>query len=336
MKVHFFDRKRNNSSISIEKLFAVIKVNIAKKIEIRSFSNPFFLTLIGIIKAMFFFRNNQSDINHITGDIHWAAFFLKKRKTILTIHDIVGMESLSGIKRIIYFLIWFYVPAKRVKYIVAISEKTKLDLIKILPWAKNKIIVIPNCYTMEPDFSEIEPISKIPIFLIVGTRSNKNIENIISALQNIKCTLYVVGEMSQNYINKVNFNNINLINVIEISDQKLIELYKIADILLFVSTFEGFGLPIIEAQSQDCIVVTSNLEPMLEVAGEGAIFVNPFEIGSITTGIVQILNDFELQQILIQKARKNIERFNPKEVAKDYIKVYEQLNLENRKIFTKL
>jgi glycosyltransferase involved in cell wall biosynthesis len=325
MVVHFFERKPSESNISIEKLFSIIKSNLKNTIEFKVFKNPYGLSPLGMLQSMFFFKNNQGTINHITGDVHWAALLLKKNKTILTIHDIVGMETLVGIKKRLYFLLWFYLPAKRVKNIVAISHKTKNDLIRLLPWAERKIVVIPNCCTIESDFSDIKPLSAIPKFLIIGTRSNKNAANMLAALEGISCELHVVGELSIKQQNAIDAEVITFFNYINLSDEAIKQLYKKCDVLLFVSSFEGFGLPILEAQSQDCIVITSNIEPMLEVAGKGAVFADPLQVDSIKDAIQYILRDASLQATLIKNGRLNIERFTVESVSAQYLSLYRSI-----------
>jgi glycosyltransferase involved in cell wall biosynthesis len=125
---------------------------------------------------------------------------------------------------------------------------------------------------------------------------------------------------------------INYDNFIQITDDELLMLYRKAHIVPFLSTFEGFGLPILEGQSQNCVILTSNIEPMLDVAGKGAVFVNPFNIESIKVGFLEIISNTELQQLLIREGIENIKRFDVKVIANQYIELYREVLLHKNDI----
>ena len=93
-----------------------------------------------------------------------------------------------------------------------------------------------------------------------------------------------------------------------VSDEAMFEAYSEADILLFCSTIEGFGMPILEAQTVGRVVVTSNISAMPEVAGDGACFVDPLSIKAIRAGIEQVLNDENYRNSLIINGLKNVKR----------------------------
>jgi glycosyltransferase involved in cell wall biosynthesis len=101
-----------------------------------------------------------------------------------------------------------------------------------------------------------------------------------------------------------------------------VSLYQDADIVSFPSTYEGFGMPILEAQAVGRVVVTSRVLSMPEVAGEGACFVDPFDPSSIRRGLEQVIGDGDYRQKLIQKGFKNVERFDAERIANQYREVY--------------
>ena len=328
MEVLFIERKLNDSVISIEKLFSTIRTQLREdKVEFTVQKNPYDFSLAGMIKALLYFKRRQKKINHITGDIHWVSLALRSNNTILTIHDIGGMFELSGLKKKLFFIWWLYLPIKKVRYVTVISKKTKEDIVALMPWAEEKIRVIYNCHTIEGNFTVKKTFAEVPEILIVGTRSNKNVDRVITALKNIPCKLTIVGELSDSQLQLLNDFAINYDNFIQVTEEKLLALYSKAHIVPFVSTFEGFGLPILEGQSQNCVILTSNIEPMLDVAGKGAVFVDPFNIESIKAGFLEIISNTELQQLLIREGRENIKRFDVKVIAKQYIKLYEEVLL---------
>lgn len=328
MEVLFIERKLNKSVISIEKLFSTIREQLREeKVDCIVQKNPYDFSLKGMIKALLFFRRRQKKINHITGDVHWISLALKGNNTILTIHDIGGMFELSGLKKKLFFIWWLYLPIKKVKYITVISKKTKEDIVALMPWAEKKIRVIYNCHSVKENFTGEKFFTSVPEILIVGTRSNKNVDRTIDALKDIQCKLTIVGELSEPQLQLLNEFTINYDNFIQVTDDALLALYRKAHIVSFVSTFEGFGLPILEGQSQNCVIITSNIEPMLDVSGKGAVFVNPFDTESIKAGFLKIISNTELQQELIKEGRQNIKRFDVKIIAKQYIELYEEVLL---------
>ncbi|MBI2018918.1 glycosyltransferase family 4 protein [Candidatus Daviesbacteria bacterium] len=109
-----------------------------------------------------------------------------------------------------------------------------------------------------------------------------------------------------------------------VPDKDLSALYFGAIALLFPSLFEGFGLPILEAQACGCPVITSNLSSMPEVAGKGAVYVNPYSVDDIVKGMIRIKNQ-ELRIKLIKAGLDNIERFSWEKCAKETLGVLENL-----------
>lgn len=330
MKITFFERKFNPDVISIEKLFNVIRENLKNKsIEIEVVNNPY--DIKSIWKSVFFFKKRQGKINHISGDIHWASLLLDRRKLVLTIHDLVGLEDLKGIKRTLYYYIWMYFPIKKVKYITVISDKVKEDIIKLIPSSASKIRVIPNCVTIEIK----PPIEKNEIkrILIIGTRNNKNIERIIIALKGLDIELSIVGKLNDVQLSLLDNNKINFTNFININEKELIDLYDNSDILCFISIYEGFGLPILEAQARSCNVITSNISPMKEVAGNGAILVDPTNIEEIKMAVIDIMKNKQKRNILAQLGFENVQKYSPDIIINKYIEIYDliekEYNLQN-------
>ncbi len=95
---------------------------------------------------------------------------------------------------------------------------------------------------------------------------------------------------------------------------------------LFPSTYEGFGLPVIEGQKAGRPVITSNISPLQEVAGGGACLVDPLDIQSIRSGILQVINNGEYRLEIVQKGFENVKQYIPEKIAGEYIKVYQQVS----------
>ena len=110
----------------------------------------------------------------------------------------------------------------------------------------------------------------------------------------------------------------------------LIEKYRSADMVAMCSTHEGFGMPILEAQATGRVVLTSNCSSMPDVAGAGALLVDPYSVTSMKEGIQKLCTDAELRNQLILEGFKNTQRFLPEEIAKQYLALYKRLVPEDK------
>lgn len=329
MKIVYLNRKFDKNEISIEKVFSKIKEVINnKKIDYVEIENPYRNGILNLFKTIFYYRSitNKNDIVHITGQIHYAAIGLKTKKIIITVHDLGLYRNLSKLRLYFFKLFWIYLPFKKAKFIVAISEKTKEEIVNIMPSVKNKVIVIPNFVTIGIDYKNIDKPKNNKI-LIVGTRSNKNLVRSIEALEGLDIELVIIGILDYELRNKLNNFNINYKNYYNVSESELKMFYKESNILLFASIYEGFGLPILEGQASNCIVVTSNIVPMSEVAGEYSILVDPYSIESIREGVIKAINlTFDERLQMIMYAKENLSKYQLENVCNQYIDLYEKLN----------
>ncbi len=192
-----------------------------------------------------------------------------------------------------------------------------------------KIKVIYNC--LSPLFqSSPKPFNKEkPLILHIGTKENKNLTNLIKAVNGLTIKINIVGELNTEQKLLLTENQVDFNNFQNVSDEQLFSLYRECDILSFISTYEGFGLPIIEAQSVGRPVITSNLSSMPEIAGEGALLVNPHSIESIHDGIKKVINDDIFREKLILKGHENIKRFDPENIAYQYLQLYKEVKIDS-------
>lgn len=325
MEVTFFHRKPiKGKHWSLEFIFNELRTNLKNeinpKIKISRFtSQGIFKRLYNILEAPFY----QSKINHITGDIHYVSYFLNKNKTILTILDCSFMNTNNSLKKNILKLFWLTLPEKKVKVITTISEFTKTQIIDLIPKINpNKIFVIPVSVSNNFNYSPKKFNKLKPNVLHIGTAPNKNLLRLIDSIKNLTCELVIVGELNSIQIKKLTENNINYRNYTNLNENEIINLYNNCDIVSFVSTFEGFGMPIVEANKVGRVVISSNCASMPEVANNAALLINPFDIESIRNGFDRVINDDDFRELLIKNGLVNASRFDSKLIADSYLNLY--------------
>ena len=106
-----------------------------------------------------------------------------------------------------------------------------------------------------------------------------------------------------------------------VDEEDLPCLYNLASVYVYPSLYEGFGIPILEAQSCGCPVVTSNKSCLPEISGNGAVFINPYNTEDIVKSILRIINNSDLRKKLISEGYKNKKKFNWNKSAKKVIEI---------------
>jgi glycosyltransferase involved in cell wall biosynthesis len=310
---------------SLERVFRAVRRALPASILTRSAYCRFRRGLAGLVYNMVEARARQSEINHITGDIHYLAMALDRRRTLLTIHDCVTLTHLRGWRREIARLIWYEWPTRCAAAVTVVSERTKAELMSCTSCPESRITVIPV-----PLLPEFRPCRKPfcerePQLLQVGTRENKNVENVVRALAGVECHLTIVGRLSAQQISALESNGIRYTALADLRDSEILEAYRKSDVVLFCSTYEGFGMPIIEANAIGRPVVASDIEPLRDTAGGAACLVDPYEVDSIRAGIRRVIEDAEYREDLITRGFANAARFDPAAIAKRYSEIYERL-----------
>ena len=287
---------------------------------------------------------NKIDIFH--GLSHALPYGIEKTgiPSVVTIHDLIFMrfpEFYKSIDRKMYRNIYLSSCLRATK-IIAISNQTKSDLITYFGIEPSKIEVIyQSCDNRfyekvnEEQKSSIRLKFKLPekFILSVGTiEKRKNQLAILKAVLKEKLDIPVVilGKPTA-YINELNqFINESGIQkqvmfLQNTSTDELQTIYQMAEVMVYPSFFEGFGLPVLEAQASGCPVITSNVSSLPEAGGDGAIYVNPKDFSAIGLAINRILNSKQVTAELIQKGTANAELFREKLVAEKLMNFYNKV-----------
>lgn len=225
---------------------------------------------------------------------------------------------------------------------LAISHYTKKDLIQKLRIPSEKIKVVhlgieEKFQKTRASDSIIEKFHvRVPFLFYNGSLSpRKNMMRVLQAFQQIKDliphTLYITGSLTwgaeqiYEYIKEHLGERVRIVGYLE--EHELIAFYSLAELFLYPSLFEGFGLPILEAQACGCPVLTSNVTACPEVAGKGAHFVNPYSVEEIKAGILKVVHDKNYQQMLIKHGLKNLRQFSWKKTAEGILGVLEKIEI---------
>ena len=229
--------------------------------------------------------------------------------------------------------------------IITISESAKADIIKHFNIDEKKIkIVTPGIdlqkYSYKYSKSELENIRKkynLPknYILYLGTiEPRKNIERIVKAFKKYKkeinddLKLVIVGRKGWKYDNimkLIESMGTDIIITGYIDEEDKVPIYKLAQIFVFPSLYEGFGMPILEAMASKTPVITSNISSMPEVAGNAGMLVDPFNENEIFEAYKKILSDDELKKEMVQKGLEQAKKFEWKKSVEMLEKIYEEI-----------
>jgi glycosyltransferase involved in cell wall biosynthesis len=336
IKLHFFFRKpRPAASYSIERLFSTIIASLPpNRFEVQCLICPFYSNgLLRRLLLLFWASLHQGDINHITGDVDYLGLFMRRSRTVLTIHDLASLNRLKGWRRYLYWLFWVQLPIIRASHVTTISETIYSEIRAALCTDPKTLDVIPNCVTVSiaPRLKNICP--KQFRVLHIGTGRNKNLDRVITAVAELPCVLVIIGRLSAAQENLLRKHQLKYENYSAVTDEEILACYYGVDIVLFVSLYEGFGLPILEAQAVGRPVVTSNREPMRSIAGQGALFVDPEDVDAIREGVRMVVSNVELQSRLLAFGLENVKRYEPGKIALEYASLYERIIAKESSVF---
>jgi glycosyltransferase involved in cell wall biosynthesis len=273
----------------------------------------------------------------------------KRCKTIITLHDIIPykMPNTVGPNYLKIFLDQLPKILSNCDGIITVSNYSKNDIIKEFNFPEEKIFVthlapeeiyrplnkefskalINKIYSIQGDF----------ILYIGGFSPRKNILGLIDAFSKFlsstkrKISLVIAGNKGLSY--NIYLNRVHELHIEDsvifpgfISMEHLPYLYNAAELFVYPSFYEGFGLPPIEAMACGVPVITSNTTSIPEIVGDSAILIDPNETDEIYNAILNVIEDETLGKNLIARGLKRSSELTWKDTAAKTIKAYERIN----------
>lgn len=315
-----FSPQKNNLNFELPDNFEVKELN---------WSWPFW-TQARLAREMLF---NQPEVLFIP--VHVLPL-IHPKNSVVTIH---GLEyeyfpEMYPKKRLIYLRWSTKYAVKNARKIIAVSKNTKNDLVKLYGADPEKISVIYHGIKI-PDNIKKRKDDLGKFFLYLGRlEEKKNIAGLISGFEMLKKRyqlphkLVLAGPAGHGYkkikskiqsaSQRLKFKG-DIVELGYISEEEKWQLLKSATAFVFPSFYEGFGLPILEAQASGCPVITSDVSSMPEVTGEGGILIKP-EVEQICQAMYKIADDADLKERLITSGYWNVNKFSWQKCAKETLR----------------
>ncbi len=285
----------------------------------------------------------KADLLHVPG---FDAPLYQPCPTILTVHDLIGMlfpVSLPPIARF-YWSKWLPFTVHFATHLLADSEHTARDIIRLLQIPPERITVVP--FGVAPQYRPLDhqPVQLIrqkyqlpeQFILFVSTlEPRKGLDTLVQAFARLQyaypnLNLVLVGQpgwYTERLFAQTNLESLRqkVIFTGYVPDDELVLLYNAATLLAFPSRYEGFGLTVLEAMACGTPVVCSNSSSLPEVAGDAAIMVPPDQSDLLAQAIRRVLDDELLRQEMRHKGLAQAARFTWEQTAQKTLAVYEKV-----------
>ncbi|MGY6528325.1 MAG: glycosyltransferase family 4 protein [Cyanobacterium sp.] len=263
--------------------------------------------------------------------------FSSQCRSVVMVHDLIPLrfpQKKSALSA--YFR--HYVPqvCKQATHIICNSENTANDLIDFYDISANKITPIHLGYNSVKFkvISNLKSVNKVPYFIYLGRHDpHKNLANIISAFAKFKNNqnyeLWLVGGADERYTPLLKqlardlevFEQVKFLNYLD--DQELVKVLNQAQAMVFPTLWEGFGFPVLEAMACGTPVITSNVSSLPEVAGDGALLVNPHDVDDIAGAMAEVVKD-NVRSHLIKAGLERVKQFSWDKTGKETLEVIKQ------------
>lgn len=284
-------------------------------------------------------RRYKLDVLHSLG---YVCPLYPPSRSVVTIHDLNYLTAWHGMsrqKRL--FLGWFVTQsARRADLVLTVSEFSKREIVRHLQVPEAKVTVTlegPREASPLPAdrWENIAARYRIdgPYLMAFGSLTeNKNIIGLLRAFARIHAqvphSLLLVGHIAPGAVLQEEIVALGIADRIKITgfvpEEHVMPLLEHADLFVFPSLYEGFGLPALDAQRAGVAVACSDAASLPEVAGEGAAFFDPASVEDMSQVLLDCLRDSTRRSALIQQGRANVARFSWQQTAAATLEVYRQ------------
>lgn len=258
---------------------------------------------------------------------------------VVTCHDIISFKCKSNHSFMSRYLRRKSLEAiTKARFIIFNSNYTKNDFLNYFNYEEDKTSVVylgaSDIFQRRDKFQSRKklnlPLDR-PIVLNVGTEGHrKNIKTMIYSINKIKTNIPNIlfirlgrqRKLSRRLIEKLDLKENILYVKRNQSEERVAEFYNAADVFIFTSTYEGFGLPVLEALKSGCPVVASNASSIPEITGSAAILHNPLDVEAFATSIETIINNKNISDEYANKGIKQSKYFSWEITAKKTLQIY--------------
>ncbi|OGK22980.1 hypothetical protein A2954_03820 [Candidatus Roizmanbacteria bacterium RIFCSPLOWO2_01_FULL_37_12] len=255
--------------------------------------------------------------------------------SVVTVHDLSYFYHPDEFLKKDLFQLknWTKYSVEKAKKIIAVSKTTKKDVVKFYQISEEKIEVIYNGYERKAKSEKSKTKSPLNKYILyVGTlQPRKNINTLIEAFSlfkknNPEFKLIIVGKkgwLFDHIFKKVEELNLSKVVLFKgyVSEEVLSTLYQNAFCFVLPSLYEGFGIPILEAMSFDCPVISSFTSSLPEIGGDACLYFDPKNPGELAEKLSELSNNRKLRSELIKKGKERIKFFSWQKCAADTLKI---------------
>lgn len=286
-------------------------------------------------------RQNGAMVYHVPRNT--GVPFFSYLPVIVTIHDIIPhvfpQKYLSNILERIYYETAIRVSIKRSDKIITISEFSKQELIKHYGVKPEKIAITLLAYNRAfrkiQDAALLKPIREKYnlhdkyLLAIGGSEYRKNMQRLIHVYQKHFSGAYklivIGGKWRDEDLPGKYATDKNIRFLTNIPEKDLIAIYNMAEVFVFPSFYEGFGIPVLEGMACGVPVITSNVSSMPEVGGDAAIYFDPYNEEDMAEKIGKVLHDETLRKTMIAKGLEKVKEYSWEKCAAETLQVYREV-----------
>ncbi|MEZ5315263.1 MAG: glycosyltransferase family 1 protein [Chlamydiales bacterium] len=269
-------------------------------------------------------------------DTFWSPHFniplspIRAKKRIVTVHDVFHLAYFStlSLSKKFYAKIFLNAALYLSDYVMTDSQFSAQEIERYCFFQPKHLGIVPSCPLLHPHGRKMQGLPKRYILYVGNLKAHKNLARLFAAHAQMEnpLPLVIVGKQ---------FGEIHIPEHVYymgyVPDDMLSEVYSGADLFVFPSIYEGFGIPPLEAMVCGCPVLVSRIASLPEVCGDAAEYIDPFSVSSIKKGMEFLLNHPERRKELVEKGWKRVKEFTIEKTAEKFINILDQVHEGTRK-----